>query len=122
MGSEIYIKGVECTVQKGYRHAGPVPPGVPDGKSWNREIWEAENVEIWDLVSLEIEDGKLGFRTAWFITGHKRQGVGLQLKSLILTFRDTPSHLCQTIMNMAVGVWELVQDMGLFKTILFVNI
>ena len=43
-----------------------------------------------------------GFRTAWLITGQQFQGLGLKLKAFVLTFRDLPSHLCQTIMRVAV--------------------
>ena len=56
-----------------------------------------------DLVfcPLGIEVEKLGFRTAWLITGQKFQEAGLKLQAFILTFRDLSSHLCQIIKRVA---------------------
>ena len=74
------------------------------------QIWELGKMGISKskgFCPLGIEFEKHGFRTAWLITGHKFQGVGLKLKVFILTFGDPYAHLRQTIMRMAVGtVWE----------------
>ena len=43
-----------------------------------------------------IEVEKQGFRTAWFITWQNFQGVGLNLKAIILTFRDPSSYFSST--------------------------
>ena len=44
---------------------------------------------------LGIEVEKQSFRMVWLIIGQKFQGVGLKLTTLILSFRDPSSHLCQ---------------------------
>ena len=53
-------------------------------------------------LGLRLKNEQHGCRTAWLITGQKFKGVGLKLKTFILAFRDGSSHLCQTIMRVAV--------------------
>ena len=72
-----------------------------EGSGWDLRVCPAAPAGNLGFCPLGIEVEKQGFRTAWFITGQKFQGVGLKLTAFILTVRDPSSHLWQKNMRMA---------------------
>ena len=86
--------------------------GSNAGREWHGRNGKAAASGGFGTLGIEVE--KLGFRTAWLITGQKFQGLGLKLTAVILTSRDLASHVCQKIMRMA--RWR---DLNIMRSVIF---